>query len=549
MPTEPARPPGGGQPADALLAELRGLRAGDAPTRGGRTFAYVYDAGLDGLDELAAAAYAAFATVNGLDPTVFPSVARLENDVVGAVAAVLGTPGCQGSFTSGGTESILLAVKTARDHARARRGVTAPQMVLPSTAHAAFHKAAHYLGLETVVVPVDPVTFRADAAGTAAAITDRTVLVVASAPSYAHGVVDPVGAIAAAAARRGVLCHVDACIGGWLLPRLRRAGREIEPFDLSVPGVTSLSVDLHKYGYADKGASVVLYRDGELRRHQYFAHAGWPGYPVVNPTVQGTKPAGLLAQAWAVLRYVGDDGYAALAGEVASASDRLLSGLRAMPGLRVLGDPVAGLVAVTVLSGPEAEHPGGPAGAERHEGPAGAEGDDRPSTAGGGRGSAPADRGAGRAGPADGHGPSGTDRGGEPDLGLLLHLADEMRERGWYLQPQLSFDGLPPNLHLTLTPATAGRVDALLEDLAAALAAARALPPVTVDPGLAALAAGLDPDSLGPDEVAAVLAFAGLGGRNGLPARTAPVLMLLDALPRPLKERLLTEFIGAVFHV
>ncbi|WP_435191192.1 pyridoxal phosphate-dependent decarboxylase family protein [Streptomyces sp. bgisy126] len=486
MPTDPVVP---ARPAAEVLAELRGLREADAPTRGGRTFAYVYDAGIEGLDELAAAAYTSFATVNGLDPTVFPSVARLENDVVGAVAALLGAPGARGTFTSGGTESILLAVKTARDHARAERGVTAPQLVLPSTAHAAFHKAAHYLGLETVVVPVDPDTFRADARAIGAAVTDRTALVVASAPSYAHGVVDPVAEIAAAAAGRGVLCHVDACIGGWLLPHLRRAGRKVEPFDLSVPGVTSLSVDLHKYGYADKGASVVLYRDAGLRRHQYFAHAGWPGYPVVNPTVQGTKSGGLLAQAWAVLRYVGEDGYTALAGRVAEASDRLLAGLRAIPGVRVLGDPAAGLVSFTVL-----------------------------------------------------------DDAGGPDLSLLLHLADEMRGLGWYLQPQLSFDGLPPNLHLTLTPATAGRVDALVEDLGTALGAARALPPLTADPALVGFAARLDPAALGPDEIAAVLAFAGLDGDGGLPARTAPVLVLLDAMPGPLKERLLAEFVGSVFH-
>ncbi|MFH8727652.1 pyridoxal phosphate-dependent decarboxylase family protein [Streptomyces termitum] len=491
MPAEPLTGPPRGPSAAEVLAELGALRAADAPTRGGRTFAYVYDAGLDGLDELASAAYTAFATVNGLDPTVFPSVARLENEVVGAVAALLGAPGAQGTFTSGGTESILLAVKTARDHARAERGVTAPQLVIPSTAHAAFHKAAHYLGLEAVVVPVDPVSFRADAAETAAAVTDRTVLVVASAPSYAHGVIDPVAEIAAAAAARGVLCHVDACIGGWLLPHLRRAGRKVEPFDLSVPGVTSLSVDLHKYGYADKGASVVLYRDAELRRHQYFAHAGWPGYPVVNPTVQGTKSGGLLAQAWAVLRYVGEDGYTALARRVADASDRLLAGLRGLGGVRVLGEPAAGLVAFTVL----------------------AEGE------------------------------------GAADTGLLLHLADEMRIRGWYLQPQLSFDGLPANLHLTLTPATVDRVDALLADLGDALEAARALPPVTVDPGLVELAAGLDPAALGPQEVAGVLAFAGLDGDGGLPERMAPVLALLDALPGALKERLLAEFIGSVFRI
>ena len=170
----------------------------------------------------------------------------------------------------------MLTVKTARDHARVTRGVTDPELVLPATAHAAFHKAAAYLGVRPVVVPVDPESYRADAAAVAAALTDHTVLVVASTPSYAHGVIDPVEEIAAAAAARGILCHVDACIGGWILPYLRRAGRRVPAFDLSVPGVTSLSVDLHKYGYADKGASVVLYRDAELRRYQYFAHAAGP---------------------------------------------------------------------------------------------------------------------------------------------------------------------------------------------------------------------------------------------------------------------------------
>ncbi|MET9255132.1 aminotransferase class V-fold PLP-dependent enzyme [Streptomyces sp. NPDC003717] len=481
-----------GRPAAGLLAELDALRAADAPTRGGRTFAYVYDPGRPEVDDLAAAAYRAFATVNGLDPTVFPSVARLENDVVGAVASVLGAPGAQGTFTSGGTESILLAVKTARDQARAERGVRQPELVLPSTAHAAFHKAAHYLGVEPVVVPVDPVTYRAVASDLTAAITDRTVLVVASAPSYAHGVLDPVAEIAAGAAERGVLCHVDACIGGWFLPFLARAGRPVEPFGLSVPGVTSLSVDLHKYGYADKGASVVLYRDAELRRHQYFAHAGWPGYPVVNPTAQGTKPGGLLAQAWAVLRHLGEDGYTELTRRVAGAADEVLAGLRATEGVRVLGEPAGSLVAFTV-----------------------------------------------------------TDAGDAPDLSLVLHTADEMRARGWYLQPQLSHAGLPPNLHLTLTPATAGQVGALLTDLADAIEAARALAPATVDPALRELAAALDPDALTPEEVAGFLAFAGLAGdgAQGLPARMAPVLALLDVLPPRLKERLLAEFVGSLFRV
>lgn len=482
--------------ADAILADLRALRTGDAPTRGGRTFAYVYDAGLEGLDELAAAAYAEFATVNALDMTVFPSVAALENDIVSAAARLLGAPGTQGTFTSGGTESILLAVKTARDHARSQRGVTDPEMVLPSTAHAAFHKAAAWLGVRPVTVPADPRDHRADPAAMAAALTGRTVLAVASAPSYAHGVLDPVAEIAAAARARGVLCHVDACVGGWFLPHLRRAGHPVPEFGLALPGVTSLSVDLHKYGYADKGASVVLYRDAALRRHQFFACADWPGYPVVNPTAQGTKSAGLLAQTWAVLQHIGDDGYTALAVQVREAFDAVLAGLAPLAArgeLRVLGDPrhLAGsLLALTVL-----------------------------------------------------------DAAGEPDTGLVLHTADEMRARGWYLQPQLSHGATPASLHLTLTPATAGRTAPLLADLRDALAAARRLPSPLPDAATLDFAGALDPDALTPEEVAAVLASGGLGGPTpGLPARSAEVLALLDALPVRLKERLLNEFVSAVFR-
>ncbi|MZD03831.1 aminotransferase class V-fold PLP-dependent enzyme, partial [Streptomyces sp. SID5785] len=249
--------------AEALLARLTALRAGDLPVHGGRTMAYVYDAGLTGLEELADAASAAFAGVNGLDMTAFPSVVELENDLVRRATALLG--GAAGTFTSGGTESCLLAVLTARQHARRVRGITAPELVLPETAHAAFHKAAELFGLTVRSVPVDPETFRVRPADMAAALTDATALVVVSAPSYAHGVIDPVAEVAAEAARRGVLCHVDACIGGWYLGHLRRAGLggrdapgipdtpQVPDFDLSVPGVTSLSVDLHKYAYTPKG--------------------------------------------------------------------------------------------------------------------------------------------------------------------------------------------------------------------------------------------------------------------------------------------------------
>jgi glutamate/tyrosine decarboxylase-like PLP-dependent enzyme len=263
-------------------------------------------------------------------------VVALENSVVGTVASVLG--GGVGTFTSGGTESCLLAVKAARD---ARSDVDGAELVLPVTAHPAFHKAAHYLGLTVVTTPVDA-DFRALVDPLAEAITDRTVLVVASAPSYPTGTVDPVPAIAAAAAERGVRCHVDACIGGWVLPFLP----DPPPFDLSVPGVSSLSVDLHKYGYTPKGASVLLFAEPELRRHAWYAYAGWPGYPVINPTVQSAKSAGPLAAAWAVLRHVGLDGYRSLALAARDALLRLAAGVSAVDGLRVLGVPDSTLLAV-----------------------------------------------------------------------------------------------------------------------------------------------------------------------------------------------------------
>src|SRR5699024_1771117 len=229
--------------------------------------------------------------------------------------------------------SILLAVLTARD---AHPEIADPVMVLPSTMHAAFHKAAHYFGVQRVMVDVDRQTMRADPAAMAEtldAYADRVVLTAVSAPSYAHGVVDPVGPVAAAAAERGVRCHVDACIGGWVLPYLDRLavheGRSpLDPWDFRAAGVTSVSVDLHKYAYTPKGVSVLLHRDPALRRPQFFASADWPGYTMLNSTTQSTKSGGPLAAAWAVVRYIGDDTYAELAARAHDGVRALAAGVR-----------------------------------------------------------------------------------------------------------------------------------------------------------------------------------------------------------------------------
>ncbi|WP_052868117.1 pyridoxal phosphate-dependent decarboxylase family protein [Streptomyces niger] len=484
-----AAPRAAGDDPGTLLARLDALRAADLPVRGGRTMAYVYDSGLPGTEELATAAYARFAGVHGLDMTAFPSVVALENDLVRAAARLLGGTGATaGTFTSGGTESCLLAVLTAREHARRTRGVDAPEVLLPETAHAAFHKAAALFGLRAVTVPVDPATFRVRAADVAAALTDRTALVVASAPSYAHGVIDPVAEVAAVAAARGVLCHVDACIGGWYLGHLRRApdAPELPPFDLSVPGVSSLSVDLHKYGYTPKGASILLLRNAELRRYGWFAHAAWPGCPVVNATLQGTKSAGLPAAAWAVVEHIGTEGYTELARRVHRATGELVRGIGAIDGLRVLGSPDASLVAVA----------------------------------------------------AD-----------EPGLDPFV-VADEIRQAGWYLQPQPAYGSSPATLHLTVTAAVAGEesVAALLEALTAAVARARERGPAVVDPALRAAAAASDPDALTPEEIDVALGSAGIGTSGALPDRMAPVLAVLQAMPPRLTERLLPEVIGRLYR-
>lgn len=333
----------GGRDLQGVLARLEGLRADDLPTHGGRTLAYVYDSGVAEADELGRSALAMYGGTNGLDPTAFPSLLRMENDlVVFARELFHGGPDVVGTATSGGTESIILAVKAARD---ARPDVADPVMVLPTTIHAAFHKAAHYLGVRAVTVDVDPRTFRADVKATAAALEehgDDVVLVAASAPSYAHGVVDPIAELAEQAHRRSLRMHVDACIGGWVLPWVEGTA----PWDFAVEGVTSISADLHKYAYAPKGVSLLLHADAGLRQSQFFASADWPGYTMLNSTVQSTKSGGPLAAAWAVVQYFGADGYADLVRTTIEGTRRLAAGIDDVDHLHVVAPPDSSLVAI-----------------------------------------------------------------------------------------------------------------------------------------------------------------------------------------------------------
>lgn len=499
--------PPAGRSTEDLLAEIARLKEHDLPVRGGQVTAYVYDTGRAAVHDAATRAYLEMLEVNCLDPTAFPSVVAMERQVVGAVSDLLG--GGHGIFTSGGTESIMLAVKAARDFAAAKDRATAdsatadgatadsatadgaarrlapgerPNLVLPVTAHPAFHKAAHYLGVEVKPVPVDLETYKVRPGDVAAAIDERTILVVVSAPSYPQGVIDPVEEVAALAARAGIPCHVDACVGGWLLPWLREAGAPVPPFDLSVPGVTSLSCDLHKFGYAPKGASVLLFADPAMRRKAYFASADWPGYTIINATVQSSRSAGPLGGAWATLQALGREGYLELGRATWEATRRLRDGLSGIPGLRVLGEPESSLVAFT---------------------------------------------------------------GADVDVFVL---ADEARARGWFLQPQLSYAGIPANLHVTVTGVTLAGVDAMLKVIAESAHAARERGPAVLPEGLVELVAGLDLEAIDDATFAELSASVGVDLRPGSgQPEMAMVNAVLDALPPASREAVLVRFLSVIY--
>ena len=341
-----------GTDADAVLASMQRHREHDARWQEGKTWSLVYHLGEEepryaSVSGLLRRAHTMFFSENGLNPMAFPSLKRFEAEVVSMTASLLGGDAeTTGNMTSGGTESILMAVKTARQWARARDPANSePEMILPLTAHPAFEKAAHYFGLKPVRVPVAP-DFRADVEAVRAAVTPHTVLLVGSAPSYPHGVVDPIAELGRVALDKDLLFHVDACVGGFMLPFVRKLGYPVPDFDFRVPGVTSMSADLHKYAYAAKGASVVLYRDKALRRHQFFVYTDWPGGIYASPTMAGTRPAGPIAAAWAILSHLGEEGYLDIAATVMETATRIREGVEAIDGVQILGDPAMSILAI-----------------------------------------------------------------------------------------------------------------------------------------------------------------------------------------------------------
>lgn len=383
-----------------ILKTLQAFKSRDMDWKAGKVWCYVYNPGEDPA-EVTHQAYLSFLSENGLDPTVFPSMLKLETDVVRAMIHLLrGDSNAVGHLTTGGTESIMLAVKTARDMARATKPhIREAEMVLPKTAHAAFHKAAHYLSVTPVLVDIDPQTFKVRAEDMRAAITPNTILLVASAPNYSQGVVDPIAEIGKLAQEKDLLFHVDACVGGLHLSFMRKLGYDSPDFDFTVPGVTSISTDLHKYGYAAKGCSVIMYRSKDIRKYQIFACTDTTAYTLINPTVLSTKSGGPMAGAWAILNFLGEEGYKKIIQEVQEGTIKLIEGINAIDGLQVLGEPAMCMFSF------------------------------------------------------------------KSDVINVYQLADEMNKRGWYLQGQFSTPLTPRNLHISVNHGTLHNVDALLRDL------------------------------------------------------------------------------------
>ncbi|MFZ5641981.1 MAG: pyridoxal phosphate-dependent decarboxylase family protein [Bacillota bacterium] len=339
--------PSGGTPAEQLLKEMGEWRSNDANWKDGRTWSLVYYPGEELYDFLKKS-YTMFFAENGLNPGAFPSIRKFETEVVAMTASMLGGgPEACGAMTSCGTESIMMAIKTYRDKARAEHPeIKEPTMIVPETAHPAFYKAAHYLCVDVVRVPVGP-DFRVDVEAVRAAVTDNTILIVGSAPSYPQGVIDPITELAALAQEKGIGCHVDSCLGGFMLPFVRKLGYPLPQFDFAIPGVTSISADVHKYGFAAKGASTIIFRDKELRKYMFYIFTEWSGGIYAHPTMTGTRPGGSFAAAWAIMKHLGEEGYLRIADNIMKTTKKLIDGIKSIPGLHVLGEPAMSVFAFT----------------------------------------------------------------------------------------------------------------------------------------------------------------------------------------------------------
>ncbi len=389
-----------GVTAEEVAMEMTRFTDKDVDWRTGRVMTGLYDPGA-AAHAVAVEAYTRFLPHNALYVNMYPSIGKMEQDVVASVAELLRAgDDVVGNMTSGGTESIMMAVKTARDWARANRPeVTAPEMVLPVSAHPAFLKAAHYYNLKVVQTAVELKEYRADIASFEKSLNSNTIIAVGSAPNFSHGSIDPIGEMAGAAADRGILFHVDGCVGGIYMSVMRRMGYELPAFDLSVPGVTSISADLHKYGYAPKNASVILYRNRDLRKHAWFVCSLTTEYVVINSTAQSSRTGGPIAASWAIMRYMGEEGYRDIVRRSQEATERIIAAIAGIDGIEVLGKP--DMCMFTIAS----------------------------------------------------------------EQVNVFEIDDEMGRRGWQLIPQFACGGSPENLHISLSQANVPHTDTFISDL------------------------------------------------------------------------------------
>ncbi|MBU2534174.1 MAG: aminotransferase class V-fold PLP-dependent enzyme [Alphaproteobacteria bacterium] len=341
--------PEGGMGKERVLAALEQMKADDADWQGGRVPLFVFR-GSDEATEVAQAAFNLYFTENALGRhRAFPSLDRMEREIVAMALDLFHAPGdATGFVTTGGTESIIQAVQTCRDCARSKRGDASHRgnIVMAISGHPAFDKAARLMDLEVRRMPVsDELT--ADAGAIEGSIDNDTIMIVGSAPCFPYGVFDPISELAEVARSRGVWLHVDACVGGYLAPFVRVNGGRVPDFDFSIDGVSSLSADLHKFGYAPKPISTLFYRSGELARFHGFEFSGWPNGRFATTTIVGTRAGGAIAGAWALFNYLGRAGYRDIAGQLMDGVAAYRAGIDAIDGLRVLGDPELSIVAFT----------------------------------------------------------------------------------------------------------------------------------------------------------------------------------------------------------
>lgn len=335
-----------GKNVEEVLNELQELKKLDLDWKKGRAFSMVYYLG-EAEIELMSQAYKMFMSENALNPGAFKSLKKMEKDLVYTVASLLGDPDIlKGSFTSGGTESILLAVKSARDYALKKNPRIVPEMIIPLSAHPAFDKAGHYFGIKVIHAPLNE-NYQLDISALEQLVNSNTILLVGSAPSYPHGIIDPIQELSEFAIRKDIWLHVDACVGGMVLPFMEMLGYYVPAFDFRLEGVCSMSIDLHKYGYVSKGASIILYKNKELKRNQYFVYGGWNGGLYGSTGILGTRSGGNIAAAWALMNHIGLDGYKNIVKTVVDTAQKLIYEVKQIPELQVIGNPISTVFAFT----------------------------------------------------------------------------------------------------------------------------------------------------------------------------------------------------------